>query len=190
MILIKFDDRGVSAALREIESQVKDRTKLMDKAGKTIRDYVRETIKMQGRKPWAPMTKSSRQTSGRYKLFTSVGPDIVHQANNERFVVFFNRRTVGWTLEMHQKGFRVPYSRGIVMMIPNGLGKARNAAGRFTGGSVGPKFFTFRYPFNVPAREIWPSRPEVIYQVNEVLRQWLHDLQKAAQVKYRQNGGT
>ncbi len=190
MILIKFDDRGISAALREIETQVTNRTKLMDAAGRTIRDYVRETINMQGRvHPYAPLTKSTKITSGRTKVFASVPRDIVHQANNDRFVVFFNRRTPGWTIDMHTRGFHVKFSRGITMQIPNGLGMARNAAGRFTGGALGPRFFRFRYPFNVPAREIWPSRPEVVYQVNEVIRQWSADIKAAAYRKYKQNGG-
>jgi len=191
VILIRFDDRGIVAALREIEAQVKDRKKLMDKAGRTIRDYTRETIKMQGRlRPYAPMTRSSKQTSGKHKLFSGVPRDIVHVAHNDRFVVYFNRVTVGWNLEMHTKGIQVPYTRGITMMIPHGLGKARNELGQFTGGSLGPKFFRFRRPFKVPAREIWPSRPEVIHQINEVLRQWLADVNRAAQAKYKQNGGT
>jgi len=191
VITIKFGDRGIAAALKEIQEQVTDRMELMDKAGRTIRDYARETVRMQGRrKPYPPMTRSSKQTSGRNKLFSGVPSDIIHVAHNDRFIVYFNRVTVGWSLEMHTKGINIPSSRGITMMIPNGLGKARSSQGQFLGGNLGPKFFRFRRAFKIPAREIWPSRPEVIHQINEVLRQWLADLKRAVHTKYKQNGGT
>jgi len=178
MILIKFEDRAIQAALGAIELSIKNREILMNKAGMTIRDYVRETIQMQGRtKPYAPLAKSTRQTTGRRLVFTTIRPEIKHFANAHRFMVYHDRNTIGWDLTMHTKGIKVPSLRNVVMMIPNGMGRGK------------PKFFRFRYPYTVPAREIWPSRPEVIWQTNEVIRQWLADVKREIIRKYREKGG-
>jgi hypothetical protein len=178
VILIKYDDRAIQAALGHIELSLKNREKLMDKAGRTIRDYVRDTMKMQGRnRPYAPLAHSTRQTTGRRLVFTTIRPEIKHYSNNQRFFVYHDRQTTGWNLSMHVKGIRVPSVRNVVMMIPNGLGRGK------------PKFFRFRYPYTVPAREIWPSRPEVIWQVNEVIRQWIADVRAEVIRKYREKGG-
>lgn len=177
MIRISLDDRGITAAVTALEEYVKNRKRIADKAGITIRNYVRATIQMQGRtRKYAPLRPSTMQTTGRRLVFTTIRPEIKHFAGQDRFMVYHDRNTIGWNIDMHIVGIRVPFIRGVLMKIPN------VRTGR-------TKFFSVRYPYTVPAREVWPSRPEVVHQVNEVLKQWLHDLKAEMQKKYRQNGG-
>lgn len=177
MIRIDLDDRGIQAAVTELESYVKNRRRIADKAGITIRDYVRATIQMQGRtRRYAPLRPSTMQTTGRRLVFTTIRPEIKHFANHNMFMVYHDRNTIGWDINMHTVGIKVPFMRNVLMKIPSARG-----------GKV--KFFSVRYPYTVPAREVWPSRPEVTHQVNEVLKQWLHDLKTDMMKKYRNNGG-
>lgn len=131
----------------------------MRNIGIGLRDYVRETVQMGGRKrPHAPLSWWTRQRTGRRKPLKGLERHFHYRSTSADAEVFFARPTYGWTIDMHHTGYKIPARQGFMAMplASGGYIFMRNARAS-----------------RVPAREIWPVQKEVRDLVSKIVTDWI-----------------
>lgn len=160
MLRITVDKRSVDLAIQRTRSNIEMRRPLLEKIGLELREYTRDTIRMQGRGAgWKPLADSTKKSTGRSKALMPFIPFIKYRVNNRSGVtVFFSKRPTGWSLEMHERGFSSPAVKGKFMKAAR-LGK-----------------FMSRKKSVIPARKVWPSLGVIQKISRRLTNDWLRDI--------------
>lgn len=161
---VEIDDRNLKASLRRMERELKNPGKVYGQAARHMRDYVRQTITMQGRKrPYAPLSKWTKAKTGRRKALIPLRKYIKARWDGTSGQVYFQQRSSAWHIDMHHTGFTSPAVIGRKMVVP---GK---------GGNIFAVFMS-RKASVIPAREVWPEQEEVEKEVNKMFSTWVDDV--------------
>jgi hypothetical protein len=162
VIRVDFQDEQVQRSLRRYRDQIASSPSLMRSLSFQLRDYVRETMKMQGRKrPWAPLSQMTMLRTGRRKPLTPLVSAIKSSYTPTSVQVYFeNPKNQDWTIEQHHKGYTIPAKVG-----RQGFYAARGGA---------PHFFMYRKSAKVPAREIIPTRAEINKVISGTVTNWIN----------------
>jgi hypothetical protein len=161
-VSIDIDDEQVQRSLRRYRENLMESASLMRRLSFNLRDYVRETMQMQGRKrPWAPLAQFTMLRTGRRKPLTTLVRHIKSEYTPTTLRVFFeNPKGEDWTIEQHHKGF----------IIPPRVGRQ----GFYTARAHTPMFFMTSRGAKVPAREIIPTRREVDSVISAAVTDWVN----------------
>lgn len=158
---IEIDDRRLRASMRKVLRELKRKSPVYGKAAKHMRDYVRATITMQGRKrKYAPLGKWQSAKTGRRKALITLRPNIKSRYDNTKGEVYYNQTQSGWHIDMHHTGFTSPAVVGKRMVVPS------------RGGGVLAAFHN-RKASKIPAREVWPTQAEVNKEVGIIFKDWV-----------------
>lgn len=164
MLSIRFDDEQVQRSLNRYRRNISESASLMRRLSFSLRDYVRETIRMGGRKrPYAPLSQMTRLRTGRIKPLISLVNSIKSDYTPTSVRVYFENEKAaaqGWTIEQHHKGFTIPARQKLMVVRPRrGIGK--------------PIFFRTARRTRVPAREVIPTQREVNSVISAAVREWI-----------------
>jgi hypothetical protein len=161
MLSITIDDAQVQASLRRYRENLEESASLMRRLSFNLRDYVRDTIKMQGRKrPYEPLAPMTRLRTGRRNALTTLQSAIKSSYTATTVQVYFdNPKGESWTIEQHHKGFYVPPKVG-----RQGFYAARTGA---------PVFFMSSRGHKVPAREVIPTKAEINSVISVAVTNWV-----------------
>lgn len=164
MLSITIDDEQVARSLNRYRRNISESASLMRRLSFSLRDYVRETIHMGGRKrPYAPLAPLTRLQTGRIKPLISLTPSIKSRYTPNTVEVYFENEDAtsqGWNIEQHHKGYVIPARKTLMMITPRrGIAK--------------PIFFRSAKRTRVPAREVIPTQREVNSVISAAVREWI-----------------
>ena len=164
MFQVDIDDAQVQRSLSRYRRNLAESASLMRKLSFALRDYVRETIRMGGRKrPYAPLAQMTRLRTGRIKPLLPLVNSIKSSYTPQTLSVFFEDARAaaeGWTIEQHHKGYTIPARQKLMVVQPRrGIAK--------------PIFFRTAKATRVPAREVIPTRAEVNSVISGAVREWI-----------------
>lgn len=164
---IHIDTSRLKASLRRMERDLKRPATVYGRAARHMRDYVRETITMQGRKrKYTPLSHWTRARTGRRKALITMRPFIKASWDAKAGVVYFDQTDKAWHLDQHHTGFISP---------PVDLGgRKRMVVPKASGGVLAA--FTKRKASKIPGREIWPTQKEVNAEVTGMFATWVDGL--------------
>ena len=163
MLTIDIDDENVARSLRRYRENLNESASLMRRLSFNLRDYVRDTIKMQGRKrPYEPLAEMTRLRTGRRNALTTLQSAIKSTYTPTTLSVFFENPKPGqtWTIEQHHKGFYVPPQIG--------------RQGFYAARSGRPVYFMTSRGHKIPAREVIPTKAEVDKVVSAAVTDWVN----------------
>ena len=144
---VVYDDREVREVLDRLDAELRDQRRLYREAATLVRDYMRQTITLQGRQvKWARLSKWTRARTGRVKALLPLRPMIKAKWDNHSGTVYFEPKG-NYTLEQHDKGYIIPAVKGKRMVIPS------------KNGGIFAIIMSRKRSF-VPARPIIPSQIE------------------------------
>jgi hypothetical protein len=122
---VTIDDKAIQGSLRRLSRHISDTPVIMRVLGLALRNYVRQTIDMGGRKrAHAPLSWWTQQRTGRRKPLRGISKDIHYNSDAREANVYFARQTIGWSLDMHHKGYNVPAITGQLQKVPLAKGGA------------------------------------------------------------------
>jgi len=160
---VDIDDEQVVRSLRRYRRTVTESTGLMRSLSFALRNYVRETMSMGGRKrPYEPLAPLTRFRTGRRKPFSTIIKSVKSRYTSNTVEVYFDSveaQAENWDLEMHHKGFTIPARKKLMVIRP-----AR-------GGD--PIFFRTARRTRVPAREIIPTQREINSVISKEITTWI-----------------
>jgi len=162
---IHIDSSRLRASLRRMEKDLKRPATVYGRASRHMRDYVRETITMQGRKrSYAPLSHWTRERDNRRKALITLRPFIKASHDARAGVVFFQQKSSAWHIDQHHTGF----------VSPAVTGKKRMVVPKAGGGVLAA--FTKRKASKIPGREVWPTQAEVNKEVTGMFSTWVDGL--------------
>ena len=167
---VQIDSRKLRSSLKRLETDLKRPASMYGQASRHMRDYVRGTIKAQGRKrSYAPLSRWTKGRTGRRKALITLVNRFKAKWDNRRGEVYFDPVSTAWNITQHHQGFTSPAVDGKRMVVPKAGG------GRLA-------VFTRRKASKVPAREIWPTAAELIREVQPIVAKWV---EKSARKNWR-----
>lgn len=163
---VKTDSAHILGSINRLRNYMYfDRPVVMRNIGTVLRDYVRQTITMQGRKrPYAPLAQMTKMRTGRRKALVGLRTQIKYRSDANSAEVYFEQRDPQWHIDMHHRGFRsgpVQLQGKDVMAVPQH-------------GSDDPLYFKRRKEARIPAREVWPVQKEVRDIVSRMVTNWIN----------------
>jgi phage gpG-like protein len=160
---VQIDDKAIQGSINRLRHHLTwDSKVVMRNIGITMREYVRETVRMGGRKrKHAPLSWWTTQRTGRRKPLSGLDRLFSYSSDSNSTHVFFRPETDGWSIGMHHTGYKIAPVSGRKMFVPFARG-----------GGIG---FTNRKASRVPAREIWPTQKEVRDMVSSMVSRWIND---------------
>lgn len=163
-VFVEVDGRRVIAAIRDTEAFLGNADKLYPIISRTVRDYVRQTITMQGRGgKWAPLAKSTRDKIGHRKALLSWRRRIIATWNSEQAAIMFHPEPHNYTVRQHARGWTIP------ARVP-----VRGQAMKWSLSGGGVVFAKSAKSARVPARSIYPSAQEVSALISPVVNDWIN----------------
>ena len=164
------DTSRLRASLRRMEREVRNPSAFYKLAAAHMRDYVRATIRKQGRRrPYAPLSELTRKAKGKQKALLKFIPLIRSRHSRESGEVYVINPDLDWSIDQHHTGWSQPPVIKKRMVV-------RNRQGGVVAAMSG------RQAFRVPGREIWPTKTEVTNEVRPLLKDFLD---KAARKNWR-----
>ena len=160
-ITITFNDLRLKAALNRFGRSIRAPRAFYRAAGLHMMQYVRSTITRQGRKrPYKPLSDWTRRRTGRRKALITLRKRIKTTSNRSGATVFFDPVSSNWNITMHHKGFKSRAVLNKTMVIP----------------TVGGKSIVLksRKAVRIPAREVWPTKTEVINEITPIMVRFLN----------------
>lgn len=140
------------------------------KVGFLLRNYVRKTITMQGRKrPYKPLSWWTKKRTGRNKALITLRNRIKFFSDRNSASIYFDGQGLDFSITNHHFGFTSPAVSGKRMVVPNPSGGILAA-------------FSSRRKSVIPPREVWPQFREVRRLVRREFRNFYS---KEAKVKWR-----
>lgn len=162
--VVTIDTRHLRASVGRMVGELRRPATAYGKAARHMRDYVRQTITLQGRKrPYKSLSHWTKARTGRRKALITLRKEIKAGWSNTQGIVYFNRVSPEWHIDMHHTGFTSPPVMHKRMVVP------------MAAGGVYAAFF-HRKASKVPAREVWPTKKEVIQEVTPLFHQWVEGL--------------
>ena len=166
MPAITIDTSNLKASIRRAQSKFRAPASVYGKSARHMRDYVRETISMQGRKrSYVPLSTWTKRRTGRRKALITLRQNIMARWDNSRGQVFFEQRDVGWHIDQHHTGYTSPAVLNKRMVVP-----------KHGGGILA--VFSNRKAAKTPAREVWPTQAEVNKEVTPIFNAWVSDIMR------------
>lgn len=163
-IYLEVDGRSVALAIDDLQRFMDNKSELYRVIGRSLRDYVRQTITIQGRgTPWLPLAKSTTEKTGRRKVFITLRNDIQFKSTQNEVVVDLVRPQIGWNIKQHAKGYTIPARKPV-----NGKTMKWNT----TAGAV---FARSAKAARVPARSLFPSAKDAAAIVTPIVNHWLKE---------------
>lgn len=158
---VEIDSRRLRASLRRMERQLKRPQVVYGRASRHMRDYVRRTITLQGRKRnYIPLSQWTRARTGRVKALITLRSNIRSRFSSAAGEVYFQQRSPHWHIDQHHTGFISPAVINKRMIVPK------------SGGGI-LAVFTKRKASKIPAREVWPTKSEVTREVTRMFATWV-----------------
>ena len=162
-VYLEIDGRSVELAIKNTQEFLAAKNVLYRLIGRTLRDYVRTAITVQGRPiPWAPIAKSTRDKTGRRKVFISLREDIKYVSGPDEVVIELMRATRGWNLKMHARGYTIPARKPVMGKAMKWQSRGTNVFARSARQAI------------VPARSVYPSAPEGARVIEPVINDWIN----------------
>lgn len=163
---IVLNDAELREQLDKLSQALRSTRTVMDVVGRTLRDYTRNTIRLQGRtKPYAPLSAWTYMRTGRTEALTPLIKRITYAFNKDGVMVYFNAPSTKWNIQQHITGYTIPARIGRPVMRVPVLG----------GGAV---YFRRARAAHVPGREVWPTEAEATAIVLQVVRDWVEAAQR------------
>ncbi len=158
---VTIDDRALKGSLRRLRRYVGNTTPVYRKAALHMRNYVRQTITLQGRKsPYKQLSWWTKQKTGRRKALITLRPRIKAAWGRQIGAVFFDPVSAAWHIDQHHTGYISKEVTGKRMAIP-----------RKGGGLVA--LLMNRKQSVIPRREIWPGKGEAAKEIQPIVQAWL-----------------
>lgn len=155
------DDRALRGSLRRMRKEIGNLRPVYRRASAHMRDYVRRTITMQGRKkPYKQISWWTKQRTGRRKALITLRPRIKNAWNSTEGVVYFDPISSAWHIDQHHTGYISKAVSSKRMVVPN------------NGGGI-VAAFSKRKASKIPAREIWPTKAEVARELRPIIQNWI-----------------
>lgn len=163
--VVVVDDRNLKRAFRTIEKSLQGngRRKLFARIARKLRDLTRRRITTQGDGSWKPLSRWTKERTGRRKALLPLRKNIKAKWNNNEATVVFERTSPDWDATTHHQGATSPAVKGKRMTFLLANGKRRT-------------FFN-RKASVIPARRIWLSQKMTRIQVNRILRDYTKEIE-------------
>jgi len=166
MAAILYDDKAVRRLVRKFKEEISNPRQVYADLARTARDYVRETITLQGRNtPWPGLSQWTKSRTGRRKALIAIRPLIKAKWSNSSAEVYFDAPSTEWNLDQHNTGFSVRGVQHKRMVVPSK-----------SGGILA--VFTKRKPVKVPRRRVYPTQREMESMVSVTLKEWAERLDR------------
>lgn len=157
---VEIDAGDLRDSMRRMEAELRRPAPVYGKAARLVRDYVRQTITLQGRKTkYFQLSKWTKARTNRRKALITLRPLIKAAWDSIGGYVYFQQTDKKWHVDDHHTGFTSKAVTGKRMVVP-----------RKGGGIVA--VFMNRKEVKVPSREVWPTQGEVDATVTPVFTQW------------------
>jgi len=157
---IHIQDRNLRRAMRAMEAGLRNPAPVYGRAARHMRDYVRNTITLQGRaNPYPRLSQWTRDRTGRRKALITLRPRIKARWDRTQGEVYFDPISAQWNITQHHTGFTSPAVVNKRMAVPLKSG--------------GVRIFWSRKPSKIPARKVWPSRQELEREVVPFFSSWV-----------------
>lgn len=161
---VEIDLTDLRASMGRMERNLKNHTVFYGRASRHMRDYVRNTITMQGRtKNYATLSQWTRRKTGRRKALITLRRNIRARHDRVAGEVFFQQRDSSWHIDQHHTGFTSPAVVNKRMVVPNQAGGILAV-------------FSNRKASKIPARQVWPSFAETRKEVTRIYSIWLDSI--------------
>lgn len=148
-------------SLERMKVTVRRRRGVMRKASGAVRDYMRDTITLQGRTTkWKPLSPWTKARTGRRKALLPLRPMLKNRWSNSSAEVFLDNPKGTFTLEQHHRGYSSRAVRNKKMVVPK------------AGGGI-LAIFVNRRISRTPARRIVPTKRETQKIINPIFTAWL-----------------
>ncbi len=158
---VEIDSRNLRASLRRMEQSLRRPQVVYGRASRHMRDYVRRTITLQGRKrTYVRLSHWTRGRTNRRKALITLRPFIKARHSSAAGEVYFLQRDNNWHIDQHHTGFTSPAVVNKRMVIPR------------AGGGILAAFMS-RKASKIPAREVWPNATEVRREVTRMFATWV-----------------
>lgn len=159
-------DRNLRRAMRAMEAGLRNPAPVYGRAARHMRDYVRHTITLQGRrKSYTALSAWTRAKTGRRKALITLRPRIKARWDKSKGEVYFAPASSSWHIDQHHTGFTSPAVTNKRMVVPLKAG--------------GVRVFWSRKASKIPAREVWPTRREVEREVTPFFASWVDKLARS-----------
>jgi len=156
---VTIDARKLNRSMNRVLSHLRNPQVFYREAAIHMREYVRGTIRIQGRKrKYASLAPMTRQKTGRRKALITLTSRIKSGATRDKGIVYFDPISSRWHIDDHHKGFTTGPVAGKKMSFSTRSGKIA---------------FTARKTIRVPAREVWPTKAEVELELRPIAKKWV-----------------
>lgn len=159
------DDWQLRRTIRILKAGIRDQRSLYASASRQMRDYIRQTITMQGRGgSWTGLSRWTRRRTGRQKALITLRVQVKARWGNDFGEVIFVNPSSGWDMLQHDRGFTSPAVQRKLMVIPS----------RDSGILAA---FKSRKASKVPARQFIPKGREAQVQIEQSINSWLRNIE-------------
>lgn len=174
--MLTINDREIRSVLSRLAGELERPRALNAKVARHMRDYVRQTITIQGRPaPWLPLSALYKLKSGKFKAMLSLRERVVARWDDEgAYVEFIQKSGDQFTLRQLERGWSQPAFELPKMKNTRG-GIARRKMIIQGPRNANPIYFVRRKGFSVPGRPFFPSYLEAQREAAQVAREHFND---------------
>lgn len=148
-MIVKMNTVRLKLAISRTNKSMANRRALHTKLARRMRNYIHETIRMQGRhSKWKGLSEWTKFRTGKRKALLGLIPYIQDRATSRSASVVFANPPGRWNLKMHHTGYRSKAVKNKFMAVPG----ARGAKSRM---------FKARKATRTPSRKFIPTRGEI-----------------------------
>jgi hypothetical protein len=172
---ITMDGRRIRSVLDRLAGELQRPRALNAKVARHMRNYVQQTITLQGRgATYRPLSSLYKRQSGRFKALLGIRRRIhAEWDDNGAYVVYKAEQGDQFTLKMLENGWsQRPFE------MPKSVVNGRTIRRRMViqgPRNANPIFFTRRKGFTVPGRKVWPSYLEAQREISKIAREHVGD---------------
>lgn len=158
-IQIKVNASKTTAMLTGVNFSLRDQSGLMGKIESALVRYTKQRVRTEGFGAWKKLAPSTIQKTGRTKALQDIIPYIKGRSGAKSAAVYFSGKPAGWSLAMHEKGFKSPAVKDTGMAY-------KHADGTRVG-------FKRKRKSVIPARRVFPNEGESMQIVMPLANEWL-----------------
>jgi hypothetical protein len=179
--MITINDRRIVSVLDRLAGELQRPRALNAKVARHMRDYVKQTITLQGRgETYKPLSPLYKRQSGKFKALLGIRNRIFAEWDDNGAYVTYRKElgdqfTIkqleqGWSQKPFEMPLKIRGARGRAYRKTMVMAGARNAK---------PIYFTRRKGFSVPGRKVWPSYLEAQREIKKVALEHYQDFVRA-----------